>query len=885
MKKTIWLLACTLVLWTCSTTQKAPKTTEEVPELVAETLLDTLEVVESAGMGEDENAEDISEDSTPKPYTPSRPRINDLLHTRLELSFDWTKEEVMGKASLKFKPYFNPSSVLELDAKGFEIKSVTVAGSKTPLNYTYAEDKLKIQLGRAYTRNEEYGVDIEYIARPKASGGSSAITSNQGLFFINPRKEDPDKPQQIWTQGETEWNSRWFPTIDSPNERCTQEVYVTVDKKFVTLSNGVMASSVNNPNGTRTDYWKMDLPHAPYLFMLAIGEFAVVKDKWRNIEVNYYVEPAYEADARDIFAHTPEMLEFFSNRLGVTYPWPKYSQVVVRDYVSGAMENTTATIFGDFVQKHKWELIDDFDNQKIVAHELFHHWFGDYVTCESWPNLSMNEGFANYSEYLWFEKKYGRDRADHHLMDEHAGYLGGGGIHPLIHFAVKDKDDMFDAHTYNKGGSILHMLRTYLGDEVFFTALKNYLTQNAFKSVEAHNLRLAMEEVSGEDLNWFFNQWYFSAGHPILNISYSYDEASKEAVVEVEQTQSTEDGTPAVFTLPLKADVYLYGEKKTYDVWLKERKQTFRFPAASKPNLVNLDGDRALLCEFEDNKTEEELAFQFKNSNNFRDRIDAFNRLLEGESDLFGKALEQALDDPYWFIRSQALDNLNEDLLSSKTARLREIAEKDSHSECRAKALSALAEADDPEILTVAKAAFQKDPALAVAASALQVINQKNSAEGLALADQLVNGKDNRTAGPLLEAIAEIYGSTGDQKYMSFFEQNMFKVDGPAALSFYDNLQILLSKSEPALLDKVIEKMNSVSMSSTHSLWRRFASTRAINSLRNEFKVLAARSRDTAVKTSLSARAENLTKMIEAIKANEKNEELIGVYGQLPVVR
>jgi len=222
-------------------------------------------------------------------------------------------------------------------------------------------------------------------------GGSAAITSDQGLFFINPRNEDSEKPQQIWTQGETEWNSRWFPTTDKPNERCTQEMYLTVEDKYVTLSNGLLKSSKKNADGTRTDYWKM-----------------------------------------------------------VKYPWQKYSQVVVRDYVSGAMENTTGVIFGDFVQKTERELIDN-HNDGIVAHEMFHHWFGDYVTCESWANLTMNEGFANYSEYLWFEHKYGREEADRHLRNEMNGYLGSvgqGGAHPLIHWGYNDKEDMFDAHIF-----------------------------------------------------------------------------------------------------------------------------------------------------------------------------------------------------------------------------------------------------------------------------------------------------------------------------------------------------------------------------------------------------------------------------------------------------
>lgn len=878
MKRILWLLCITLIIGACSTQKPVTTKTEPAQELIAEVNLDTLEVDPGEGVVEEE---EVEVETTLSPYSPSARRVNDLLHTKIDVRFDWAKEEVYGKVTLRLKPYFNPTSTLTLDAKGMEFKKVQFAGNDQQLKYTYEDNQqIVIQLGRSFNRNEEYSIYIEYTARPKGDGGSDAITSNQGLFFINPRNEELGKPQQIWTQGETEWNSRWFPTIDRPNERCTQELYVTVEQKFKTLSNGILTTSTNNPDGTRTDYWKMDLPHAPYLFMLAVGDFAVVKDKWRNIEVSYYVEPEYEADARDIFAHTPEMLEFFSNKLGVNYPWPKFSQIIVRDYVSGAMENTTAVIFGDFIQKHKWELIDD-SNDKIVAHEMFHHWFGDYVTCESWPNLTMNEGFANYSEYLWYEHKYGADAADHHLLTEQGGYIGSaaGGIHPLIHFGVRDKDDMFDAHSYNKGGATLHMLRTYLGDEVFFTGLKNYLTQNAFKTVEAHNLRLALEEVSGEDLNWFFNQWYFSAGHPQLSIEYSYDDAAKEAVVKVTQNQE-EKGVPGVYVLPLGVDVYANGRNIRHDIRVDQREQTFRFPSATKPDLINFDADRALLAEIEDNKTEEELVFQFKNAPKFMDRNEAMERLIGMESEKIQEILSAALNDPFYSIRSMALDNLPEELSPAMLTKLRELAQSDKHSEVRAKSLSALAEIDDPQTLTVAKAAIEKEQALSVRASALTIIYEKNAEEGLALAEKL----GETAKGPLLEAIAGIYTDKGDAKYMPFFEKRLKDVDGFTAISFFESYQIMASEGDQATIDKTIETLKGFGMGSDASLWRKFGAVKALNDLRNDFRVKA-RSASGTEKTTLSSNADRITKIIDDIKSKETNAELKSVYDQLPIIK
>ncbi len=352
----------------------------------------------------------------PKPitrpvYQATRTRDTDVKHMRLEVSFNWAKQRLDGKAVLTISPYFYSSDVAVLDAKNFDIHKVALGekGEKE-LEYNYDGMILTVQLDRTYKKNEEYKLYVEYTAKPNEfeSGGSQAISSDKGLYFINPDSSETGKPTQIWTQGETEANSRWFPTVDSPNEKITQELFITVDKKYKTLSNGLLLKSSMNNNGTRTDYWKQDKPHAPYLVMMAIGDFAVVQDSWTRpdgtkMDVHYYVEKEYEPHAKAIFGDTPEMLTHFSELLGVTYPWDKYHQVIVRDYVSGAMENTSAVIHGEFFNQTTRELLDE-NNFSTIAHELFHHWFGDLVTCESWANLPLNESFANYSQYLWDEQ-------------------------------------------------------------------------------------------------------------------------------------------------------------------------------------------------------------------------------------------------------------------------------------------------------------------------------------------------------------------------------------------------------------------------------------------------------------------------------------------------
>ena len=503
-------------------------------------------------------------------YRAEREKINDLVHTKLKVSFDFEKSQMPGEAWITLTPHFYHVSDLELDAKAMLIHKVTSNGKD--LTYEYDGNKLRISLGNTYAKGDEYTVYIKYTARPEevTQQGSIAIKDAKGLYFVDPLDTDPKKPTQIWTQGETEANSCWFPTIDSPNQKTSQEIYMTVPDQYVTLSNGILKEQKKNSDGSRTDYWKFDKKHAPYLFFMGVGEYSVVQDKWKDIAVDYYVEKQYEPYAKGIFGLTPEMMDFFSDYTGVVYPWSKYAQIIGRDYVSGAMENTTAVIHQEMAYQTTGELVDKNSWESTIAHELFHHWFGDLVTAESWSNLTVNESFANYSEYLWFEYKYGKDYADAHRHVQITGYLSPDNeLKDLVRFHYNSREDMFDAVSYNKGGTILHMLRNYLGDEAFKAGIKQYLNDHKYGTGEAHQLRLAFEEVSGKDLNWFFNQWYFSNGHPKLDVTYVYSEEAKIVTVQIEQTQEN------LFQFPLAIEVFEGETAKRYEVWVDEKQVFF----------------------------------------------------------------------------------------------------------------------------------------------------------------------------------------------------------------------------------------------------------------------------------------------------------------------
>ncbi|MFC5269013.1 M1 family aminopeptidase [Adhaeribacter terreus] len=811
----------------------------------------------------------------PAPYHAAETILTDLVHTKLRVSFDWQKQHLIGEATLTCKPYFYPQNTLILDAKGFEIKSVELEETAEPLKYTYDGKKLTINLDKTYNRTQEYKVLINYIAKPNEleAGGSAAITSDKGLYFINPLGEDKDKPRQIWTQGETEASSAWFPTIDAPNQKMTQEIYITIEDNFKTLSNGSLIYSRQRPNGMRTDYWKQELPHAPYLTMIAIGEFAVVKESWKNKDVTYYVEPKYKNSAKGIFGNTPEMLSFFSQKLGVDYPWDKYAQVIVRDYVSGAMENTSASLFGEFVQLSNRELLDH-SMDEIIAHELFHQWFGDLVTSESWSNLPLNESFATYGEYLWFEHKLGRDDADLGLNSDLNNYLSEAQRKqvPLIRYHYNNHEDMFDRHSYQKGGRVLHMLRNYVGDEAFFVALKKYLTDNKFKTAEIANLRLAFEEVTGQDLMWFFDQWFMKPGHPELQVDQQYENG--KLTVRVFQRQDSVYAP--LYKLPVRIAVWENGKKNEYPVTISGFRSEFEFPAAAKPELVVFDPDAQLLATIQHEKSEDELIYQYHNAPRFQHKFQALNLLLDKVNEpKVAAVFQDALKAKFWKIRSTAVFafnatrfmatangkdatgkiKFNDPQFEPVRKSIRQIAESDPKTSVRADAIATLASLHDPQYADVFTKALT-DSSYAVAAAGLDaLVSQENAKDLLPKVKHLQETENAEVA----SALGSFYAGHGDATQFPWFEKQLKQQTGNDLSNFLPVFATYLLKLPATEKNKGIKLLEDFARN--HENFRtRLGAYRALQILAD----------DPAVQ-----------QMIRNIKENEKDNRLKLIYGEM----
>jgi aminopeptidase N len=676
-------------------------------------------------------------------YRAAHTKTTELKHTKLKVNFDFQKQQMGGEEWLTASPYYYPTDSLVLNAKGMLIHDVAMdnGGAKKALKYDYKNDILKINLDKTYQKNQDYTVYIKYTARPNEvkQQGSMAISDAKGLYFINPEGKIPNKATQIWTQGETESSSAWFPTIDKTNQKTTQEIYMTVPDKFVTLSNGYLKTSTKENNGQRTDHWVMEKRHSPYLFFMGVGDYAVVKDKWRNIPVDYFVEKEYEPYAKQIFGNTPEMMEFFSKKLKYDFPWNKYVQITGQDYVSGAMENTTCTLHGSSAQQKPGQLIDENKWESTIAHELFHHWFGDLITAESWSNLTVNESFANYSEYLWNEYKYGKDQADYHLMKDVGMYIHNPRDFKkdLVRFDYKSREDVFDLVTYQKGGGILHMLRNYLGDDAFFDGLNDFLKTYEYNNAEAHQLRLSLEKVSGKDLNWFFNQWYFGSGNPKISYSYTFEPVKKETTLVIDQSQEQP------FEFPLTVDIFVDGKAQRQKVWVDAKsKNSFSFSNTKSPELISINPDGVLLADIEDKKTSKQYLLQYLGTKDFYGRYNAVQKVSEQETkdeDAI-KLLSAALKDSFFRTRILALKSIDlsqPSMAKSLVSDVEKLATNDPKTLVQAAAITVLGKTKNPKYSPIFEKGINAVSNAVKSASLIGIatLNPEKSAQSLSQID------------------------------------------------------------------------------------------------------------------------------------------------------
>jgi len=574
-----------------------------------------------------------------------RDRIVDVRHIKVQVALDVPEKSVSGVATHTIAPLSDGVRWVEFDAIEMQIEGVTAGKVAAP--FEYDGRKLRFDIGPGRKRGEEVVVAVSYRATPRL-----------GLYFIAPDEGYPEKPAQVWSQCQDEDTRYWIPCFDYPNQKQTTEMIATVPGAWYALSNGRLLQEKKNRDGTKTFHWHQDRPHSTYLITLAAGEFSRIDASRDDLTIDYFVEAKDVGDASRTFVHTPAMIGLFERVTGVPFPWAKYSQVVVRDFVFGGMENTSATTMTENILLDS-KAAKDYSSDDLISHELAHMWSGDLLTCRDWSHGWLNESFATFFEFLWRDEHLGVDEYRHGLIENTEIYLGERYRRPIVTNVYHEPIDIFDRHLYEKGSLVLNTLRGVLGDEAFFRSLQRYFRDNQERSVITQDLANAIEAETGRNLDWFFDQWAYRPGHPEFKVSWSWDDTTNAATVTVRQTQKTDDGTP-VFRVPVTIDFRKgRGRPQSFQAEVTASEHTFVFPLKSKPDLCRFDPYNRVLKTLDFEKSLGEWRLQLKLDDDIAGRIAAAEALGKKGGSEAVRALDEAVaGDRFWAVQAAAAKSL-----------------------------------------------------------------------------------------------------------------------------------------------------------------------------------------------------------------------------------
>jgi len=646
-----------------------------------------------------------------RPENFERSRDYDVLHYKLVLEFDDNKKSYRGENTITLASLKDELKSLVFDAEGFTVTDVTGAAGQS-LPFTLEAKKLTIPLPKALAHGEKASVIVRFHQEnPKT-----------GLKFID---AGPGHPAQINTYSWPEDAHHWFPCFDYPNDKATSEVIATVRGDYKVLSNGRLVGVTDNPSaGTRTWHWTQDEPHPTYCIMLVAGPFEVIKDSLGPLPVDYWVYPKDVADAPRSFRKTPKMIHFYNKTFGYGYPWAKYDQVCVAGS-GGGLEATTATILGQSTI-HDERADQDFSSEGLVAHELAHMWWGDLVTERAWPDIWLSESFATYSEYLFTRFDRGEDEGALNLEEKKDEYLDEARrryIRPIVFNRYNEPSETLDAHSYPKGAAVLHMLRFVLGDRAFFRVVGEFLNRFAFKNADTHDLMTVVKDVTGDNLDWFFEQWVYKPGHPVFDVSTAWDEASGKLLLKVRQVQDFSRGIP-VFRTPLIIGIRTAGKNVSEKVWIGKSEETFEFKLPGKPLLVRFDEGNHLLKELTFAKTPDELVYQLRNDDAIgRLRAAAELEKKAGEDLAHEALLGAAREDTVWAVRLAAVETLAKTGGPSLEPFFKDMLA-DGNSKVRAAAVRALGRTKNKSLPSFFVDVFNRDSSYVVQAEALAAIGE-----------------------------------------------------------------------------------------------------------------------------------------------------------------
>lgn len=586
------------------------------------------------------------------PEHPPRDRTFLLHHLRLNIDIDEREKTVSGTVTHRLSPINDGLREITLDAADLTIRRIVDSAGKA-LEWEQHGEALTIRLARARKAGDVFEIRIRYEAKPRV-----------GLYFLGPDKAYPKRARSVWTQGEDMDNRYWFPSYDYPNQRFTSEVIATVDERLEALSNGRLVKVTHDAKRKRRTYhWSLDKPHSNYLIALAVGEWDAKEWKADGVPVQAHVPKGMSAFLERAFHNVPDMVRYFGEATGLPYPWPRYDQVVVPEFIAGGMENTSITVLHEYCLADE-KAYPDYRPESLLAHELAHQWFGDWLTTKSWGHIWLNESFATYFEILWWEHFFGKDEALLRLQEDRERYLeetGQSYKRPIVTHKFAEPSDMFDRHTYEKGGNVLHMMRFALGDDLWWKAIRHYVKKHSGQNVETNDLKVAIEEATGRNLDAFFDQWLYKAGHPEFEVSWSWDDKAKQVALKVKQTQEVKELVP-LFRTPVEIELMTDDRTWRERIQVEKVEQLVHLDAPKRPRAVVFDPDDVILKRLTFKKEKDELVWQLAHAKGVGARMQACAGLARFLADdgVIEALLKALAKDKFWGVRRAVAAALGE---------------------------------------------------------------------------------------------------------------------------------------------------------------------------------------------------------------------------------
>ncbi|MCG6186321.1 M1 family aminopeptidase [Maribellus maritimus] len=642
--------------------------------------------------------------------SPERSRDYDAIHYKISLSVDFDKKYLEGQNTITLASLTNGLKTIKLDAESILVTDV-LSNKGVHLDFYQTEENLFIKTARSYGYNDTITFTVKYhLSEPVP-----------GLRFIEAKG---NRPEQVSSDCFPNKARQWIPCYDFPNDKATQEMIITTNSKYKVLSNGRFISKTENNNGTSTWHWRQENPNSTYLINLSIADYLVVKDSLENLPVNYWVYPSMANDVERVFGKTPYMIDFFNHLYNYEYPWAKYDQVV-SGYIGGGAEATSATLLGEGIVTDGYTE-QDYYREYVIAHEIAHQWWGDLITCRSWEHTWLNESFGTYSDHLYTSYDKGKDEGDYDLLTKKNNYLEEAHnrfMRPIVYLNYKQPGDNFNRHTYEKGACTLHLFRYILGDDIFFRVISAFLHKHEFQSVTTSDFIKCVKDVSGKNMDWFFDQYFYKPGHPVFTISKIWDEENKELTLTIIQEQDKWENVP-IYAIPVRLGIFSEGKKEVKEYWIREKTEVIKIRLDKEPDIVRFDDGNYILKEWTYRKSQKELLFQATNDDMIG-RMWAVNQLAEYEDepktlDLWKQIAE---GDVFWAVRSAAIEMIGKYHGEDNNYFLKKCAG-DNRSKTRAAAIKAMGDLKESSNKDFFKKTFKTENSYAVKAEALIAIGK-----------------------------------------------------------------------------------------------------------------------------------------------------------------